>query len=1386
MANAHYSETEQFSHVLSTISASVEFMLSYNQSDVRPSDQASRNSANGVSPQQAEGAQEAAYAAFVRYLTGCNETESEEFWTRHLADSDVSHFPSLPSASYVAKAARTQHIRLSKLRWGQLNCTRLSCLQAAFALLTIRNTAVHAVNLGLEIETTSNDGTGVSTPVTVPQRIAVNVTESPRALMRMIEGKALDLARHARIGMGKIQLICDRASLDCEFQTQLSLRSEMCSAEETYNSFLPIALKITCVVLPPEGLHIGVVYDENVLPDVDSVIQQFELALRQCLSETDSTLRIDSLQAAVDHEQHILRSWNSNVPETVSSSIQDMLAHRMNSDNVAVDAWDGKITYSELNGLSNTLARRLVLLGVERNTPVILGFTKSLWHPVAALAVSKAGGTSVSLDIQQPDLRLKGLLHQAAAPVMLCSLSMEMRFAALVDQAFTRILPVGIASCERIPSVKSPNLPNVDPCQALFICFTSGSTGQPKGATITHENVCSALAPQSQLAGITPESRIYDFVSYGFDVAWANLFLTLYAGACLCIPSDVERSDDLEGSLVRYRTTMLILTPSLATSIDFTGITSLRTIIMGGESLTGSELSNIPHHVNLYNVYGTSECTMFSTAAGRSLVASDIGSIGTGLATLTWVVDPIGRWLTPIGGIGELLLEGPLIGSGYLNDPVLTAEKFIEHPSWRYDARYVSSSTKSPFTRMYRTGDLVKRHGDGALVFIRRHDRQRKIRGQRFEIAEVQHHVNQIVDMEGNPESKGCVVVETFTPKDWTSTILGAFIAPPKATGVLDEAMGQTAADIFEALSARLLSRLPRHMIPTVFVACQAIPTTVTGKTDRRRIRRLGESRTIQDLSRTCTAQRHLPSSEGELQLRRLWAEVLGIPDVTSISADDSFTKVGGDSISAMKLVAAARRSGQSLSVVDVLTSPVLSDMAKHLLQHVGNEPEAITPFMLVENASLSELAHDIQGGIAAIMDILPVTSNQLLSLTGSSESTPMWIAYFGLDVHADCETEELFRICQKLTTDFDILRMIFVQHGGRYFQALPRRFEPSISLQHGATGIDELSSKICQTDWEIPLKEGESFIRWFIAITPWARRIILRIPHAQYDGTSMSLLSIAARFVGSTHHSTAELPSFRRFVHQIKRDDSRAKCRAYWRRLLEGAAMSFLPRNQVSRPGPSCTILHAEHQIEASVPLSSNFAVSVIFTAASALLWSQMTCAEDVVIGRVTNGRGTLSAFDQAIVGPCITIIPTRVNTTSSRKVNKELLHQIQSQYVAGLLYEHIDYDDLRQLNQDDPSDWTDFGLVVSFQEVDLYGEKRSAPSFSFLGMRPQVQKSDAIAFLATPHGDILHLSVTAKSSICTEGMLDEILERLAHHIKDTCAWLSVEAQSQCQNSTL
>ena len=1002
----------------------------------------------------------------------------------------------------------------------------------------------------------------------------------------------------------------------------------------------------------------------------------------------------DSVVANIDflssHSRQQIMAWNRTLPTAIEKRIQDVIQEQQLTrppTTQAVCSWDLDLTYTELEKLTTRLAFQLVKLGVGPEVFVPICFEKSAWAVVAIVGILKAGGAFVPLDPSHPQNRLQYIINDVGASLVLCSRQYQDKFQVIVKKHF---IVDGPSIGEPRDDINKSILPRVTASNAALVLFTSGTTGQPKGTVTDHGAFVTGATNHSRGMHIFSTSRVLQFASLTFDAAIMEILTTLIVGGTICIPSDFERMNDIPGAVKRMNVNWVFSTPSLASTLVPRSLPSLKTITLGGEAVSASDVAKWKGRVCLIDGYGPSECTVCSTTnilldeEGKEL-ETGFDNVGKAVSGRVWVVDPCNHdKLMPIGSIGELLIEGRGVARGYLNNPEKTAAAFIDCPEWLMDVK--------PRERIYKTGDLVRYNSDGSINFISRKDTQIKLNGQRIELGEIEHHVkaNLPEDIDSTVQfvSRGKVnaLAVFFARRDDLD------FSEYSTAGIEDILlpMSDDALLLAKDLDSSLAGTLPVYMIPTLFIPLIHLPFTgSSGKLDRVKLRNI-----VQDLSNesiavyrlSSKANKRQPQTAMESQLQRLWADVLDIKKLAYVGADDSFFRLGGDSITAMKLVLAARSKGISLDVVNIFKTPKLADLAIICSSSEGQKEAAASipkPFAMIHSSVdevLGEISEECHNREETVLDVYPCSPMQEALITISAKESGAYVAQHIFRLEPDVNISNFKTAWQQVVDSVDILRTRIVHmKSSQYLQVV---FSGSSIVWHSAESIESAR----RNGMHLPSFNGGDLTRYTIVNSPEPnnRYFVWSIHHSLYDGWSLPrILKMVESFYLENSMDTTPRGPYSLFVKYLADFDTKSSD-TLWKAKLAGASPLQFPQTQNTDPDRNRQIKASYHSIILPHGAAGTDAtISTVIRASWSLVVAAHSGSDDVVFGEVLAGRDISVSGIQDILGPTISVVPNRIQIDRALNV-ENFLGQVQKAGTDLIPLQHSGLQHIKQLGQD------------------------------------------------------------------------------------------------------
>ncbi|MGW2100130.1 amino acid adenylation domain-containing protein [Streptomyces olivaceoviridis] len=954
---------------------------------------------------------------------------------------------------------------------------------------------------------------------------------------------------------------------------------------------------------------------------------------------------LSALEMLTEPERHrILDQWSGPRSAFPDTTVHRLVEERaaLQPDAVALEHGGRRLTYRELDERAEGLARYLAERGVGPGTLVAVCLDHGPDLVCALLGVLKSGAAYVPLDPAYPAERLRYMVEDSAAPVVVTQSAHAGLFAPgtallLADREW----PAGTGAA---PAVAA------GPDDVAYVIYTSGSTGRPKGVRVGHRGVVNYLHWCDRNYPPAPGARIGSLLcsSAAFDLTVTALFLPLVQGLCLVVPRPepgrtvFDAAVDVVASGVPI--SFLKATPShlelLTARLEQDGVRHrIATVVAGGEDLTPA----LAHRVldlgagdtAIVNEYGPTEATVGNVVSRTVSVDPAADHVPMGRAidnTEVYVVGAHGE-VQPVGVPGELLIGGVNVALGYLGRPELTARRFVPHPF-----------SADPEARVYRTGDLVKWLPDGRLVYLGRMDDQVKLRGHRVELGEIENSLLSRPDV-----AAATVVVREDVPGDKR---LVAYLVP---------AGGATLA--VAGLRAALARELPAHMVPARYVVLERLPLTPNGKVDRRALPAPEGHRP--DVSAAFTA----PRTPTERVVAGIWAELLG---VDAVGADDDFLELGGHSLLAARVASRLRRD----LGVDVPHRTLF---------------DAPTPALLA--AAVDTLGPGTSAAIPRAdrsAGALPLSFAQqrLWFLDQLAPGRAEYAIPVGLRVQGDFAPDAFGTALTALTARHEILRTRFPADGtGRPYQVVDAVREVPVDVHDarhlGDGAAREILHEAAGRPFDLAAGPLLRAVAVRVADAEWL--LLLAVHHIVSDGWSEGIL---ARELGELYGAAVagrpdalaplglQYADFASWQRAALDGPVLAGQSAYWRERLAGVQPLELPtdhRRPAERSGRGGTVSFAVPADVAGAArrLAAGQGASLFMSllAVFQLLMAKYSGQEDIAVGTPVAGRNRAETED--LIGFFVNTLVLRTDLSGDPTFT-ELLARVKDTALGA--YDHQD----------------------------------------------------------------------------------------------------------------
>jgi len=1201
-------------------------------------------------------------APFSEYITWIGKQDqgaSYRFWREYLGGfSQPSGLPRFPRREPVSVGRRNFTFRLDGKTSGLLttlaaaNGVTLSVLlQVLWGILLCRLNGVEDAVFAATVSGRPDELRGIEGMVgifinAVPVRIRLNGRATFPELLKAHQAETLAASKHHWCSLADIQaetplkqalldhiLIFENFPLD-ERLTAGGRADErgfdVITSEIRENTNYPFELSI----IPRNEIEFKMGYDASVYDHAQMERVAWSLKhLIDTVIENQHALLVGLSILSAREKEVILKEFNRPQGDKACETVADVFEGRVaeHPDRMALVFESVQLTYRELNEAANRVANHLIErceAGPDQVVGILMDRSERL---MAGLwGIIKSGAAYLPLDPAFPAARIRFMLEDSGCCVLLTERRYRNKVTGLRPDAV-------IIEMDEPPGARTTDPPRrTGPEDLLYLIYTSGSTGVPKGVMLEQRNVTSFNRNMSKVFGLAPGDTLLALTTITFDISVLELICPLMSGMTVVLASDAIANAPVRAAalLGQRNINVLQITPSrlklMLEDAETSTLGGLKALLIGGEPLPGQlfeRLKTLPT-VNLFNVYGPTETTIWSTA--KRLNHADL-TIGTPLVDEeVLVLDPDSRQILPIGVLGEICIGGQGLARGYWNRPDLTQDRFPPHPVRCGE-------------RMYRTGDLGRFLPNGDIQCGGRMDHQIKVRGYRIELGEIEQHlltipgvkeaVAHVVEIEGLNE-----IVAYLVPE-------GEKVPSPPAC------------------RARLAESLPDYMLPTYYVTLDQVPLTPNGKTDRQSL-----PRPMGGAARTGIGKLYAPPrTKTEVALALIWQRVLG---VERVGVHDNFFDLGGHSIKAIRIVSAiAKELGREVPLSLIFEKPMLAALAAALAETPASEAA-----MLPLPPQPWYEASPQQRRLWVLQHMAPESA---------AYNMPVALKLEGV-VNVDILEKSVIA----LTGRHEVLRTLFREQDGELVQVILPEWGEQLKITDlcNQEAPWEKALKLAKQQAGTPfnLSKSHPFKAFFYRTGAEEGLLLLLMHHISGDGWSWDILlhdlsEIYNRFAeGRSARGIPSTVQYKEWAHYQNRalaagDWERA--RRYWHEVLAGDNTPLLLPIDHPRPvircdnGDSLLVSLPGELVARLEELGRSRGATlfmVLLTLLDVLLY-RMSGQEEITVGTPVAGRPIQQL--ERIVGFFVNTLALR-NRVQAPQPFIQLLDQVRQSVLAG--YEH------------------------------------------------------------------------------------------------------------------
>ncbi|OTA98596.1 hypothetical protein M426DRAFT_69458 [Hypoxylon sp. CI-4A] len=1252
-------------------------------------------------------------------------THSLEFWKEHLRGIQPCQFPMLTSKRPTSNDWDTSSVDLGisseklKAFANEYKVNLSSVLSVAWGLLLRTYVGTNNVCFGFRISGRDLPVEGISDAIgsfstVLASRLATNPSESIAQLLLTAEEDHRHVLEHQHVPMTRIEHEL-KVKGNRLFNTCLSLGYEYVSDDASSSSK---CRHVRTEQASEYDINTDVYFhDGNVTVDVGyriltpnqatTIAYAFGRAIETILDAPTSMVKETDLFSTRDHEQ--ILAWNSMPQVDVSKeNVHQLISEQasLNPEIQAISAWDGDLSYGELHRLSTTLAKHLLASGLKPQTPVPVIVDKSLWAVVAMLAVLHAGAILVPIDAE---------VNSSFTCVIK---AVGANFALVSDHVRESIgdidVKITVVNDRSILAMSSQamdiTLPRPQLHEIACILFGSGSLN-PKGISYSHGALATACSGQASTLLINPSSRVMQLSSYSVDIALSEIFSTLVNGGCVCVPSTSERIADFSGAARRMRVNWTYLTPALSRKLDPESLPDISVVCFRIRRLEEDVYAPWVGKAKVLLTYGSAEACPFGLSATEITSSNQPLCFGTPFSGNFWIVSPEdNNRLVPVGALGELVIGGPTLASGFdIKGPDVRA--LVGKSSARAKTLLEKSGS-----RLLKTGHYARYRGEGRIEFNSDDSEQTEIDGRSFRLSDIESKLRQ-----GLGRSVG-VVVETIAFNDTKSTpILAAFVELGESLLKDNQDLSRLSRIARERLylfkkmaDLALRESLPSFMVPSAYIPVKSLPLTPALDVDRLELQRMISGLSREKLIRLAEVPnpqevqdvsfKPLPLTDVEHRMRTIWAQVLGIEQI-SITANDGFLSLGGDVILAHDLIIKCRQQGLGISIIDVLRNISLTELCRGVftteVSPAATRQVEVSEASPTDTSSVSEaLAPRLGSNKSLIEDIAEASFLQAIFVESGMLQSCNDLTYLTININGHLEWHQLEKACLMLTKSHPILRTAFASHNRQLYQTVLRSYHPEF-LRYQCQGwrLGSFTTKLIKREQSLPLDFRQPITKFSYIDAGKSSTLVIRLSRAQYDELSLRILIQDLSRLYSCTDQVIQRPGFCEVVRAAQSTHLDGSIE-HWRNLLADATITEII------PQPSPTSINRDMMtIHRQIPTGSlqNLGIpfETILKGAWSVILSNLSGHDDVVFGELVQSNNLSLPNGQSIsdvVGPIGNIIPVRTRLPDMPITPYEYFRCMQSQHVASVPHENLQTSDIVQKCTPWPS-WTRFSTLVQHQ---------------------------------------------------------------------------------------